>query len=67
MFSRGPIDTPMIQAISSASPSVDNMRLAAIDRRGRPEEVAKLIAFLLSEESTHTTRACYTNFGGYTA
>ena len=57
----------MIQAISSASPSVDNMRLAAIDRRGRPEEVAKLIAFLLSEESTHTTGACYTIFGGYTA
>ncbi|KAK4698089.1 hypothetical protein P7C71_g59, partial [Lecanoromycetidae sp. Uapishka_2] len=48
------------------SPSIDGAKLA-IERRGRPEEVAKLIAFLLSEESTYTTGSCYTVDGGYTA
>lgn len=67
---RGPIDTPMLQnsnvATASASPSVDGMKLA-IDRRGTPEEVAKLIAFLLSDESSYTTGSCYTIDGGYMA
>ena len=40
---------------------------AAIERNGRPEEVAKLIAFLLSDESTYTTGSCYLIDGGYMA
>ena len=38
-----------------------------IQRSGTPDEVAKLIAFLLSDESTYTTGACYTVDGGYLA
>lgn len=53
-------------ASTSSSPAIDGMKLA-IDRRGTPEEVAKLIAFLLSDESTYTTGACYTIDGGYMA
>ncbi|KAL2041473.1 hypothetical protein N7G274_005855 [Stereocaulon virgatum] len=63
----GPIDTPMIRnVVTSSVPSEDGMMLA-MDRRGTPEEVAKLIAFLLSDESTYTTGSCYGIDGGYMA
>ena len=65
-YCRGPIDTPMINKVASVTPSIDGIKLA-INRKGRPEEVAKLIAFLLSDESTYTTGSCYTIDGGYMA
>ena len=39
----------------------------AIKRMGTPDEVARLVAFLLSEESNYTTGACYTIDGGWMA
>lgn len=68
---RGPIDTPMLAgpsvvATGSATGSVDGTKLC-IERRGTPDEVARLIAFLLGEESSYTTGACYTVDGGYMA
>ena len=42
----------------------DNTR-QRINRMGTPDEVARLIAFLLSDESTYTTGACYTIDGGF--
>lgn len=66
----GPIDTPMIQALVSMTPSkeraLDGQGLC-LERRGQPEEVAKLIAFLLSDESSYTTGSCYTIDGGLMA
>ena len=38
-----------------------------IKRMGTPDEVARLIAFLLSDESSYTTGACYTIDGGMSA
>jgi NAD(P)-dependent dehydrogenase (short-subunit alcohol dehydrogenase family) len=38
--------------------------LAQINRLGKPEEVAALTAFLLSDEATFKTRAVYTIDGG---
>lgn len=38
-----------------------------IDRRARPQEIAKLIAFLLSDESSYTTGAVFAIDGGMMA
>lgn len=38
-----------------------------VKRMGTADEVARLIAFLLSDESTYTTGACYTVDGGFTS
>ena len=42
------------------------LALLCVKRMGTPDEVARLIAFLLSDESTYTTGACYTVDGGLT-
>ena len=42
-------------------------RMALEGRPGQPEEVAKLIAFLLSDESSYTTGAVYTVDGAWSA
>jgi NAD(P)-dependent dehydrogenase (short-subunit alcohol dehydrogenase family) len=48
----------------------DNARVGggttvALGRMGKPEEVAPLIAFLLSDESSFITGACYSIDGGW--
>ena len=54
----------MLAEVRAQTGPRDNTR-QRIDRKGTPDEVARLIAFLLSDESTYTTGACYAIDGGF--
>jgi NAD(P)-dependent dehydrogenase (short-subunit alcohol dehydrogenase family) len=61
----GPVDTPMLQ-ISMKKLGLTTMtsRAGTIPRIARPEEVASLITFLVSDEAAYITGATYTIDGG---
>jgi NAD(P)-dependent dehydrogenase (short-subunit alcohol dehydrogenase family) len=61
----GPVDTPMLQ-ISMKKLGLTTMTSGPgiISRVGRPEEVAFLITFLVSDEAAYITGATYTIDGG---
>ena len=63
----GPVDTPMLQ-ISMKKLGLTRMTpgRGAIPRIARPEEVAFLITFLVSDEAAYITGATYTIDGGTT-
>jgi NAD(P)-dependent dehydrogenase (short-subunit alcohol dehydrogenase family) len=63
----GPVDTPMLQ-VSMKKLGVNFMkpRPGTIPRIARPEEVAFLAAFLISDEASYITGATYTIDGGMT-
>jgi NAD(P)-dependent dehydrogenase (short-subunit alcohol dehydrogenase family) len=63
----GPVDTPMLQ-ISMKKLGLTTMTpgRGAIPRIARPEEVALLITFLVSDEAAYITGATYTIDGGMT-
>ncbi|KAL8923574.1 MAG: hypothetical protein Q9208_004521 [Pyrenodesmia sp. 3 TL-2023] len=69
----GPIDTPMMGTITSdgnPKATVDSTRIVSkvpMSRYGTPDEVAKLIAFLISEESSYITGSVITIDGGLAA
>lgn len=55
----GPIETPMIRQAFD-SPQLMRSRIGSLPlgRMGKPEDVAKLVAFLVSEDSSNMTGAC---------
>lgn len=60
----GIVDTPMV-AKSFATRGEISTSHTAMNRRGKPEEIADLIAFLLSDRSTFITGAIYSIDGGW--
>ncbi|GAB7354666.1 hypothetical protein MBLNU459_g5093t1 [Dothideomycetes sp. NU459] len=66
----GLIDTPMLDTLEHLS-NMDTDKLAstslALKRKGKPEEIAKLISFLLSDDASYITGSIYTIDAGLTA
>ena len=62
----GIINTPMVAVATKTASDIENTITpgTALGRVGQPEEVGRLIAFLLSDESSFTTGAVYGIDGG---
>lgn len=64
-LSRGTTDTPMVDEIERHDKREAHLQGLSIKRKGKPEEVASLIAFLLGDESQYITGSVYSIDGGW--
>lgn len=72
MEGSGYIETPMLAAAMKDRDSVGTSSVreggaagVALGRMGKPEEVACLVAFLLGDDASFITGACYSIDGGW--
>ncbi|KAF2673901.1 3-oxoacyl-reductase [Microthyrium microscopicum] len=60
----GIVDTPMLRKSFETRGEISTSH-TALNRKGEPEEIANLIAFLVSDASSFITGACYSIDGGW--
>jgi meso-butanediol dehydrogenase/(S,S)-butanediol dehydrogenase/diacetyl reductase len=63
----GVIDTPMLRVLDSEAGAAWVKQAVPLSRLGRPEEVARVIAFLASDEASYVTGVALPIDGGLTA
>lgn len=62
----GPIETPMLESQDEIESFIGNLKIP-MNRMGTPAEVAKLVLFLASEDSSYSTGSEFVADGGITA
>lgn len=63
----GMTETPMLASIEQSFTGDMSFASQALKRKGTPEEIANVIVFLLSDESSFVTGAVWPVDGGWTA
>lgn len=63
----GFIETPMLRATDEANGHPHDLTNQALQRHGKPEEIARVIAFLLSDDASFVTGTCLPVDGGWSA